>query len=132
MFAASASSMIPAMTSEGAAPDAVASVDRAYVRFEKLTAVRDVSFLLRPGHLLGLIGANGAGKTALLRAIAGIQPISRGCIRILGHDVAARDGEALSQLGFTPDTPAFYEGLTVREFLRFIGMGYGLTPQDTD
>jgi len=122
--------MIPAMTFEGS--DAVASVDRAFVQFEKLTAVRDVSFTLRPGHLMGLIGSNGAGKTTLLRAIAGIQPLSKGCIRILGHDVAARDGEALSQLGFTPDTPAFYEGLTVREFLRFIGMGYDLTARETN
>ncbi len=129
-----ASNIIGTMNPEGPSADAqgVVAVRHAGVRFGKLAAVRDVSFALQPGHLLGLIGSNGAGKTTLLRAIAGIQPLNSGRIEILGHDVAAWDSEALAQLGFTPDTPTFYDGLTVREFLRFIGIGYGLTRREAD
>jgi len=118
---------------EGHIPEhPVLSVERATVEFGNLTAVRDVSVGLGPGQILGLIGANGAGKTTFLRAIAGIQPLTRGAVRVLGKDVETADQEVLSQLGFTPDTPTFYDGLTVRDFLRFIGKGYGLSRSDTD
>src|SRR5579884_888059 len=112
--------------------DAVLSVEDAVVEFGPLVAVRGVSFSLRGGDLLGLIGPNGAGKTTLLRAAAGIQPLSRGQIRILGHDVGKGESEALAQLGFTPDTPVFYDSLTVREFLHFIALGYGLGRAEAD
>jgi ABC-2 type transport system ATP-binding protein len=119
------------MTSAGD-DGAVVSVEGAAVEFGPLLAVRDVTFSLRGGDLLGLIGPNGAGKTTLLRAIAGIQPLSRGQVRVLGHDMTRGDPEALAQLGFTPDTPTFDDNLTVREFLRFIGMGYGLDAAEAD
>ena len=102
------------------------------IEFGPLLAVRDVSFALRGGNLLGLIGPNGAGKTTLLRAIAGIQPLTRGMVRVLGHDLSRDDIEATRSLGFTPDTPTFYENLTVRDFLRFIAMGYGLDSGEAD
>jgi ABC-2 type transport system ATP-binding protein len=124
--------MIPLMGDEDSANGAVLSVNGAGVTFGPLVAVEDVTFDLGPGQILGLIGANGAGKTTLLRAIAGIQSLTRGMVRVLGSDVSTGDNEILSQLGFTPDTPTFYDGLTVRDFLRFIGRGYGLSRSDTD
>ena len=44
----------------------------------------------------------------------------------------AAEPEALRQVGFTPDTPVFYDNLTVREFLRFIGLGYGLSSAEAE
>ena len=123
---------IPVMIEPRPTASVVLSVDRATVQFGTLIAVRDVTLELGSGQILGLIGANGAGKTTLLRAIAGIQPLTRGIVRILSTDIDNADAEILSQIGFTPDTPAFYEGLTVRDFLRFIGKGYGLSRSDTD
>lgn len=105
-------------------------VDRVRVQFGPLRAVNDVSFSLGGGDLLGLIGPNGAGKTTLLRSIAGIQTTNGGAVRVLGHDLTTRNDEALRNLGFTPDTPVFYENLTVREFLRFVAIGYGLSDAD--
>lgn len=98
-------------------------VERATVRFGPLLAVRDVSFKLAGGELLGLIGPNGAGKTTLLRAVAGLQPLTAGTIRVMGEPVTVEDRAGI---GFTPDTPAFYDALTVRDFLRFIAKGYRL------
>lgn len=96
-----------------------------------LRAVDDVSFSLRGGNLLGLIGPNGAGKTTLMRAAIGLQPLRRGSVRIL--DVPLDGGrDVLRHIGFTPDTPPMYDNLTVRDFLRFVGMGYELSRGETD
>jgi ABC-2 type transport system ATP-binding protein len=120
------------MSARDDSPHEVLSVENAGVLFGKLVAVQSVSFSIGAGQILGLIGANGAGKTTLLRAIAGIQALTWGRVRVLGSDIAFNDSEVLSQLGFTPDTPSFYDGLTVREFLGFVGKGYGLSRADTE
>ncbi len=99
------------------------------VRFPGLLAVKDVSFALAGGDLMGLIGPNGAGKTTLLRAIAGLQDLTRGKIFVLGQELSI---ESVAWIGFTPDVPAVYDDLTVKQYLRFIGKGYGLTRSDTD
>ncbi len=114
------------MDGETPPTQALLSVANARVRFGSLVAVHDVSLQLGPGDLVGLVGPNGAGKTTLLRAIAGLQPIARGTIRILGHDLEDARIQAMRFLGFTADTPPIYDAMTVRTFLRFIGMGYGL------
>jgi ABC-2 type transport system ATP-binding protein len=102
------------------------SVDRVNVRFGKLLAVRDVSFALHGGDLLGLIGPNGAGKTTLLRSIASLQPTQLGDIRVMGEPVTPDSTDVLQYIGFTPDTPPALEELTVRDYLHFIGRGYRL------
>jgi ABC-2 type transport system ATP-binding protein len=102
------------------------AVERARVQFGTLVAVRDLSFELRAGSLLGLIGPNGAGKTTLLRAIAGLQPLTCGRVTVMGEPVVPGNLAFKPHIGFTADTPAAYEEMTVREFLRFIAMGYGL------
>ena len=50
-------------------------------------AVNDLSFVVRPGEVLGLVGPNGAGKTTTLRCLAGVLPPAQGTIRIGGHDL---------------------------------------------
>jgi ABC-2 type transport system ATP-binding protein len=108
------------------------AVDRARVEFGSLVAVRDASFELNGGELLGLIGPNGAGKTTLLRAIAGLQPLTAGQVLILGERVGPRAIHLGRHIGFTPDTPPVYEALTVREFLQFIAMSYGMEAEDIE
>ncbi len=108
------------------------SVDHVHVRFGKLLAVDDVSFQLHGGQFLGLLGANGAGKTTLMRAICGLQSIRAGDIRLMGETLTDTSPHLLRHIGFTPDTPPLYDGLTVRQFLRFIGRQYELTAGETD
>src|SRR5580704_13531032 len=112
--------------------EAILTVHQLRVRFDTLLAVRDVSFSLRGGELLGLIGPNGAGKTTLLRAIAGLQRVTGGHSEVLGSPIAPGNSDALRQLGFTPDTPSFYEEMTVARFLHFIARGYGLSPSEAE
>jgi ABC-2 type transport system ATP-binding protein len=90
------------------------------------TAVRDLSFTVRPGEVLGLVGPNGAGKTTTLRCITGIIPPNTGAIRIAGHDLAADPVSAKRALAFFPDEPRLFDYLTVRQHLAFIARVYGI------
>ncbi len=96
------------------------------VQYGRFTAVDGVSFELHAGQLLGMIGPNGAGKTTTLRAAAGLQPVSTGDVRVLGHDVFRAPTAVGAHLAFTPDTPAVYDTMVVVDFLRFIARCYGL------
>src|SRR6185369_13752049 len=96
------------------------------VQYDRLVVVRDFSLQLEAGELMGLIGPNGAGKTSLFRALAGLQPLTAGRVRVLGMDVVPGNHDAMGSIGFAPDTPPAYETLTVAQFLEFIGRAYGL------
>jgi ABC-2 type transport system ATP-binding protein len=111
---------------------ALVSAQHVHVQFGPLVAVRDVSFTLNGGDLLGLIGPNGAGKTTLLRSLAALQPIHFGSIEILGEALRPDATDLLRHIGFTPDTPSFYDELSVRDFLRFIGMAYHLPSREAE
>jgi ABC-2 type transport system ATP-binding protein len=108
------------------------SVQHVHVQFGPLAAVRDVSFTLNGGDLLGLIGPNGAGKTTLLRSLAALQPIHFGGIEIMGEPLRPDATDVLRHIGFTPDTPSFYDELSVRDFLKFIGMAYHLPSREAE
>ena len=101
------------------------------VRFPRVLALDDLSISVQSGQLVGLIGPNGAGKTTLLRTLCGLQCPAVGQVFIHGQPLG-NDREMLRHVGFTPDTPAMYEQLTVRDFLRFVGRGYDLLPEETD
>ncbi len=95
-------------------------------RYGNFTAVRDLSLVVQPGEVLGLVGPNGAGKTSTLRCLAGIIPATAGKIRIAGHDIAADPLPAKRALAFFPDEPRLFEYLTVRQHLTFVAKIYGV------
>jgi ABC-2 type transport system ATP-binding protein len=69
--------------------------------------LRDVSFALPPGAIMGLIGPNGAGKTTVIKLILNIVRPAAGQVRVLGLDHLAREAEAKSRIGFVLDEPLF-------------------------
>ena len=87
----------------------------------KLQALRDVTFSVKHGQTLGIIGSNGSGKTTLLRLLAGVFSPSEGAIQI---DGAVAPLLALG-VGFHPD-------LTGRENIRIDALLLGLSPRDVD
>jgi ABC-2 type transport system ATP-binding protein len=99
--------------------------------FGDFTAVRDLSFSVRPGEVLGLVGPNGAGKTTTLRVMAGIIPPTRGNIRIGGHDISAEPIQAKRQLAFFPDEPRLFDYLTVRQHLNFVARLYAVSDHES-
>jgi ABC-2 type transport system ATP-binding protein len=69
--------------------------------------LRDVSFALPPGAIMGLIGPNGAGKTTVIKLILNIVRRASGEVRVLGLDNLAREAEAKSRVGFVLDESPF-------------------------
>lgn len=98
--------------------------------FGTFTAVRDLSFSIRPGEVLGLVGPNGAGKTTTLRVMAGIIPPTAGKVLIGGHDMVADPIQAKRQLAFFPDEPRLFDYLTVRQHLNFVARLYGVADHE--
>ncbi len=99
-------------------------------RYGSFTAVRDLSFTVQPGEVLGLVGPNGAGKTSTLRCLAGIIPASGGTVHIAGHDLAVDPVAAKRALAFFPDEPRLFDYLTVRQHLNFVARIYGVADHE--
>lgn len=92
--------------------------------YDQFVAVHELSLVVQPGEVLGLVGPNGAGKTTTLRCLAGIIPPSRGTIRVGGADMLASPVAAKQQLAFLSDEPRLFEYLTVRQHLEFVARIY--------
>ena len=105
----------------------VSEVERYTKAYDRTLAVDGLSFGVRPGEVLGLLGRNGAGKTTTLRALAGIVTPTRGRLRIAGHDLTAEPLAAKSRLAYIPDEPRLFEALTVWEHLEFTALTYRVT-----
>lgn len=89
------------------------------------TVVQDVSLRLAPGEIVGLVGANGGGKTTTLRMIAGLLKPDTGYGSVLGEDIrSTRRNRA--RIGYMAQRLALYPDLTVVENLRFRASAYGL------
>lgn len=90
-------------------------------------AVDGVSFDVRPGEMVGLLGANGAGKTTTLRMLATLLRPTAGTARIDGHDVTLDPVGARRRLGYVSATTGVPDRLTPREILRSFGELHGLS-----
>jgi ABC-2 type transport system ATP-binding protein len=95
-------------------------------QYDRLAAVRDLSFAVRPGGIMGLVGPNGAGKTTTLRCVTGIIPATSGTVRVNGIDIAQDPAGAKRQLAFMPDEPRLFDHLTVMQHLNFVARLYGV------
>lgn len=82
-------------------------------------AVRDLSFELYPGEVLGLLGPNGAGKSSTLRMLAGNLAPSAGNIWLNGVNLQANPIQAKGGVGYLPENPPLYPELTVDEYLYY-------------
>ena len=81
------------------------------------TVVRDVSFTVSSGSLVGLLGPSGCGKTTLMRSLVGTQIVAGGTVELFGQPAGA---PALrSQVGYVTQAPSVYSDLTVSENLRY-------------
>jgi ABC-2 type transport system ATP-binding protein len=89
-------------------------------RFGAVEAVRDLSFQITAGEIVGFLGPNGAGKTTTLRMLAGIFPPTTGSVRIAGHDPVREARVCRRAVGYFPENAPFYPELTVDEYLRFV------------
>ena len=99
------------------------------VSYGGVAALRGVTISVQPGEIVTLIGANGAGKTSLLRAIMGLAPKSGGRVTVGGKDVTQISTERLVRYGISlvPETRELFPRMTCRDNLR---MGLFCEPTD--
>ncbi len=115
----------PRHTAGDAHGDALLEVADLVVRFGANTAVDRASFEVRPGEVVGLLGANGAGKTTTIRAALGLQRATAGAVRLFG-ELPSRAGRR--RVGHVPQGLGLWQDLTVRENLQFVAGAYGDVP----
>lgn len=82
-------------------------------------AVRELSFTVGQGEIVGFLGPNGAGKSTTLRMLAGFLGPTSGRVRVAGYDLERRSLEARRSIGYMPESSPLYPELRVREYLVF-------------
>ncbi len=89
-------------------------------------AIKDVSFNVGEGEVLGLLGPNGAGKTTTMRVLTCFLPATSGKASIAGYDVFHQPMEVRSRIGYLPETVPLYEDMRVKDYLDFVADLKGL------
>ncbi len=99
---------------------AILDVSDLWVSYDRISAVRGVSFSVGEGEIVTLIGANGAGKSSILQAIAGLLPVARGRIAFAGEELRELPAHLRVKRGvaLVPEGRGIFGNLTVLENLR--------------
>lgn len=83
------------------------------------TAIRDLSFEIRKGEIVGFLGPNGAGKSTTLRIMTGVLPANSGFLNVCGFAVPFHRDEIRRKIGYMPENNPLPEDMRVGEYLRF-------------
>lgn len=95
----------------------VKNVTKKYGNF---TAVKNVSFTVNDGEVVGFLGPNGAGKSTTMNMITGYIEPTEGTVIINGYDILKKPAKAKKQIGYMPEGVPLYYDLTVREFVTYL------------
>jgi branched-chain amino acid transport system ATP-binding protein len=95
------------------------AAENVTVRFGGLTALRDVSIVVPPATVIGLVGPNGAGKSTLFGVLSGLRRPDAGTVSMDGDDVTKASPQARAHRGLarTFQHPELFQGMTVRDHL---------------
>lgn len=105
---------------------AVLEVDSLTGGYTRKPVLQDISFSIKKGELVGLIGLNGAGKSTTIKHIIGLMQPKSGEIRLNGKTFEEDMDSYRSSFSYIPETPVLYDELTLREHLELTAMAYGL------
>lgn len=105
----------------------VITVQNLTKQFGSFIAVDNISFDVKKGEIFGFLGANGAGKTTVIRMLCGLSFPTRGEVKVAGFDLFSEAEKIKKTIGYMSQKFSLYEDLTVKENIRFYGGIYGLT-----
>ena len=89
-------------------------------RYGAHIAVKDASFTISKGEIVGFLGPNGAGKSTIMNILTGYISLTSGSATIGGFDIVDHPEQAKRHIGYLPEHPPLYLDMTVREYLNFI------------
>ena len=101
----------------------VEDLSKSYGSFE---AVKDISFSISSGEVVGFLGPNGAGKSTTLKMLTGYLAPTNGTAKVQGTDVLENPIGVQRHLGYLPENAPLYPDMTVKEYLEYIGRIRGL------
>lgn len=96
-------------------------------RYAGHTAVAGLTFNVRRGEIVGLLGENGAGKSTTMRMLSCYMPATSGTARIAGYDVFTQADEVRRRIGYMPENNPLHLEMRVREYLKFRARLKGLS-----
>ena len=111
-------------------PEPIVQFDKVAFRYDSAEALRDVSFTLHRGEIVGLLGPNGAGKTTAIKIIAGILSARYGSVSVCGLPLPEQAIGVKQRIGYVPESAMLFESLTGQEFLELSGRLHNV-PEDT-
>lgn len=107
----------------------IVKLDHVTGGYTRKPVLHDLSFEIKEGELVGLIGLNGAGKSTTIKHIIGLMNPHQGDIRVNGVTFQENPEKYRKSFSYIPETPILYEELTLKEHLELTAMAYGLDEQ---
>ncbi|MBW7996073.1 MAG: ATP-binding cassette domain-containing protein [Candidatus Glassbacteria bacterium] len=95
-------------------------LDRVNKFYGDVHALKDISFRVNKGEIVGFLGPNGAGKTTTMRILNGFMPASSGTTEVAGYQADKNPLELKRRIGYLPESVSLYNDMTVDEYLRFV------------
>lgn len=105
----------------------VENLSRYYGKFK---AVDDVSFLISPGEIVGLLGHNGAGKTTIMKMLTGYLEPTGGTITIDGLEIRTHKRSIQKRIGYLPENCPVYPEMSVLDYLEYSAVLHGVPKQE--
>lgn len=90
-------------------------------KYGKIHALKDVSFQIKEGKIIGIFGINGVGKSTILKSIAGVIRLDKGKILIDGEEI---NSNLYNKIAFVPDVDTYFPHLTIKESFSFMNEFY--------
>lgn len=97
--------------------------------YSRTAVIHDISFNIKSGEIVGLIGLNGAGKSTTIKHILGLLNPHAGHIEVNGTRIEQDTEEYRRALAYIPESPILYEELTLNEHINMTAMAYGLNEE---
>ncbi len=99
-------------------------VKNLYKYYGEQAAVKDISFTVNSGEIVGFLGPNGAGKSTTMKIITGFIPASEGAVKVCGLPVDVDSLDTRRKIGYLPEHNPLYLDMYVKEYLEFVGNIY--------
>ncbi len=108
----------------------IVSAQHLYKAFGRFEAVKDASFEIEKGEVVGFLGPNGAGKTTTMKMLTGFLPPNAGTAKIAGYDIIDQATDVRRHIGYMPENVPLYDDMRVYEFLDYRARLKGLYGSD--
>ena len=105
-------------------------VEKVSKFYGKQSALKDVSFEIKSGEIVGFIGPNGAGKSTMMKIICGFIPPSSGVVKVNDFEVLESPLDVRRNIGYLPEHNPLYPEMYIKEYLEFVGGIYNVKKLD--